>query len=92
MDGPRDHRTKGRKLKQDKYMVSLICEISDMIHMNLSTKQEQTLRHREQTWGCQGEEAGGLGLTDANYHYRIDQQWGPTLLHRELYSISCTKA
>ena len=55
-------------------MVSLICEISDMIHMNLSTKQEQTLRHREQTWDCQGEEAGGLGLTDANYHYRIDQQ------------------
>ena len=34
-------------------MVSLICEISDMIHMNLSTKQERTLRHREQTWGCQ---------------------------------------
>ena len=59
-------------------MVSLICEISDMIHMNLSTKQERTLRHREQTWGCQGEagegQTGGLGLTDADYHYRIDQQ------------------
>ena len=27
--------------------------------MNLSTKQKQTQGHREQPWGCQGEEAGG---------------------------------
>ena len=29
--------------------------------MNLSTKQEQTHRHREQTCGCQGGEGGGRG-------------------------------
>ena len=40
--------------------------------MNLSTKQKQTQRHREQTGGCQGgEEVGegwipGLGLADAS--------------------------
>ena len=40
--------------------------------MNLSTKQKQTHRHREQTCGCQGGVGGGwignLGLTDANYY------------------------
>ena len=42
--------------------------------MNLSTKQRQTHRHREQTCGCQGGEglveawSGGLGLADANYY------------------------
>ena len=40
--------------------------------MNLSTKQKQTHRHREQTWGCQGGGEVGeewfrsLGLADAN--------------------------
>ena len=40
--------------------------------MNLSTKQKQTHRDREQTCGCQGEERVGdgrtesLGLVDAN--------------------------
>ena len=44
-----------------------------MAQMNLSTKQKQTHRHREQTCVCQG--GGGstegwtesLGLADANY-------------------------
>ena len=41
--------------------------------MNLSMKQKQTHRHREQTWVCQKvamEERwiGSLGLADANYH------------------------
>ena len=42
--------------------------------MNLSMKQKQTHRHREQTCGCQGEEGvgegwtGSLGLVDANYY------------------------
>ena len=33
--------------------------------MNLLTKQKQTHRHREQTWGCQegeGKEWDGLGV------------------------------
>ena len=41
--------------------------------MNLSTKQKQTQRHREQICGCQGREGwggwtGSLGLEDANYY------------------------
>ena len=41
--------------------------------MNISTKQKQTHRRKEQTCGCQGEEGmkegriGGLELADANY-------------------------
>ena len=42
--------------------------------MNLSAKQKQTHRHRNQTCGCQGEERGGerwtesLDLVDASYY------------------------
>ena len=42
--------------------------------MNLSTKQKQTHRHREQTCGFQGGKGvgegwtGSLGLVDANYY------------------------
>ena len=45
-----------------------------MTQINLSTKQKQTHRHREQTCGCQGggevEEVwiGSFGLTNANYY------------------------
>ena len=42
-----------------------------MTQSNLSTKQKQTQRHREQACGCQGVGGGGekhwgLGLADAN--------------------------
>ena len=42
--------------------------------MNLSMKQKQTHRHREQTCGCQGVREvgegrnGNLGLAEANYY------------------------
>ena len=42
--------------------------------MNLSTKQKQTHRHRDQTCGCQGGGGeregwtGNLELVDANYY------------------------
>ena len=56
-----------------------------MTQMNLSMKRKQTHRHREQTFGSQGE--GGweewtrsLGLVDTNYFiYRMDEQQGPTV-------------
>ena len=44
----------------------------NMTQVNLSVKQKQTHRHREQTCGCQGGESGGegrigtLGLAGAN--------------------------
>ena len=42
-----------------------------MIQMNLSRKQKQTHRHREQNYGCQGEGwgeewIGSLGSADVN--------------------------
>ena len=42
--------------------------------MNLSTKQKETHRHGEETYGCQGVGGKGvgwtgiLGLRDANYY------------------------
>ena len=55
-----------------------------MTQTNLSTKQKQTHRHREQTCGFL--EGGGGGerrtgssrLVDANY-FRMDKQQGPTV-------------
>ena len=47
--------------------------------MNLSIKQKQTHRYREQTCGCQGGEGAGeswtgsLGVADANYYIYIEQ-------------------
>ena len=43
-----------QKKKDKYYMLSLICGIKNMVQMNLSTKQEQIHKHREQTCGCQG--------------------------------------
>jgi len=37
-------------------MISLICGIQNMTQRNLSTKQKQTHKHREQTHGYQREE------------------------------------
>ena len=61
--------------------------------MNISMKQKQTHRHREQTCGCQG--GGGredkLGVWDQQIQttiYKVDKRQGPTVQHRELYSIS----
>ena len=44
-----------------------------MAQMDLSTKQKQMYRHREQTRGCQGGVVGegwtaSLGLVHANYY------------------------
>ena len=53
--------------EKDKYhRLSLACEIENVAQMNLSTKQKQTHRHREQTCGCQGmgKELDGLGVWD----------------------------
>ena len=41
--------------EKDKYnMISLICGIYSMTQINLSTKQNQICKHREQTCGWQG--------------------------------------
>ena len=82
--------------EKDIYCIPLICGIQNMTQMNLSMKQKQTHRQGEQTCGCQwrggrrrGWEVGSLGLADASYIYRTNKQQGPTVQHRELYSVSC---
>ena len=53
--------------EKDKYhMISLICGVQNMTQMNISTKQKQTYRYREQTCGCHGGQWGrkGLGVRD----------------------------
>ena len=64
--------------------------------MNLPMKQKQNQGHTEETGGCQGGEGGrvGWGVWDQQMQtgiYRMDKQQGPTVEHRELYSISCDK-
>ena len=70
-----------------------------MTQINVSMKEKQTHRQREQTCGCQegGREEGG---TDWEFEvsrrpllhliYRADKQQGPTG-DRELHSIPCNK-
>ena len=38
-----------------------MCHLNDTTQMNLSMKQKQTHRQREQACGCQEREAGGTG-------------------------------
>ena len=64
--------------------------------MNLFTKQKQTHRHKEQTWGCLGGQwrRDGLGVWDQQMQTitnRMDKQQGPTVQQRELYSMTCDK-
>ena len=56
-----------------------------MTQINLSMKQKQTHRHREQTSGCQGGREMGEGWIGSlrwqmqTIIYRMDKQQGPTL-------------
>ena len=65
--------------------------------MNLFIKQKQTYRHRKQTYGYQRGKAEGrdkLGVWDQEIQtiiYTINEQQGPTLQHRAIYSITCNK-
>ena len=63
--------------------------------MNLSTKQEQTHRLGEQIYSYQGQKVGWkgrLGVWDGHVHtavFNMDNQQGPTVWHRELFSVLC---
>lgn len=63
-----------------------------MAHLNLSRKQRETRRQREQGRGGKGKGwTGNLGLVYANYLYTMDKQQGPTVWHRALYATSWDK-
>ena len=51
-----------QKEKEKESVVPLICGIYNTTQMNMSMKQKQPHRHREQIWGCQG--GGGWGGMD----------------------------
>ena len=61
--------------------------------MNLNKKQKQTYRHRKQTYGYKRGSGGGIDQElRRNIHtttYKIDNQQGPSIQHKELYSIFC---
>ena len=58
--------------------------------MNVYAKQKQNHRHRKQAYAYQKGEGWGedkLGVWDQHIHttiYKIDNQQGPTIQHREL--------
>ena len=59
--------------------------------MSLFKKQKQTHRYRKQTYGYQ-RRRGRLGVWDCHVYtamFKIDNQQGPTLQHREFCSIFC---
>ena len=64
-----------------------------MTQINLSMKQKQNHRHREETGGCQGgvKLGEGWGEQMQAFIYRMDKRQGPAVQHRELYSISYDK-
>ena len=84
--------------QKDKYhMITPICGIQNTAQMNLSTQQRQTHRHREQTHGYKRGGPWGrdrLGVCAQQMQtitYRMDEERGPNVQHKELYSISWDK-
>ena len=64
MDGPGDYHTKWSKSDRERqisYDIAYMWNLKKMIKMNLYTKQKQTHRLREWTYGTKGERwRGGL--------------------------------
>ena len=96
MDGPRDYHTKGSKSERGRqipyditYMWNLKYDTNQHIYETKTDSQIQ----RTDLWLPRVREGrnGSLGLAEANYVYGMDKLQGPTVQHRELYSISCDK-
>ena len=88
MDEPGDHHTKWSKSDRERqisYDIVYMQNLKNMIQMNLFTKQKQTNRFREWTYGYQGGRVEGrnrLGVWDWQVHtaiFKIDNQQGPTV-------------
>ena len=77
MGGPGDYHTKWSKSDRERqisYDITYMQNILKMIQMNLSTKQKQTHRPREWTYGYQGGRGKGrdrLGVWDWHAHTAI---------------------
>ena len=88
MDRPGDYHTKWSKSDRERqiYVVAYMRNLKKkIIQMNLFTKQKQTHRLREPTYGYQGRRVGGrdrVGVWDWHVHtavFKIDNQKGPTV-------------
>lgn len=80
MDGEILIRGEVHQTEKDKHcMISLVCGIENMTQGDLSRKQKQTHRCREQTCGCRGSggRTGRLGSAGANGVYGIRLTTGP---------------
>ena len=79
--------------EKDKYMVSLTCGIK--YDTNEPVYKTEIDSQRTDLWlPGEGMAESGLGVWDLQMRtitYRMDKQQGPTVQHRELYSISCDK-
>lgn len=68
MDATRDYHTKRSKSeRQIPYAITYV--VSIMTQMNISMKEKETHRHREQTHGCQG--GGGVGERRMGVNVRL---------------------
>ena len=81
MDAARDYHTKWSKPERERQIPYDITSIWNLKYdTNLSTKQKQSHRHREQTCGCQEAEGveegrtGNLGLAEVTIIYRINNK------------------
>ena len=52
MDATRDYHTQKSKSERESQISYAITSMWNMTKMKLPTKQKQTHRHREHTWGC----------------------------------------
>ena len=100
MDGPRDYHTKWSKSERERqipygitYMWNLKYDTNELIYERETDSQTQ----RTDLWlprarGPGGRDGVGVwGLQMQTIIYIMDKQQGPTVQHRELYSISCDK-
>ena len=58
MDGPRNYHNKQSKSEREKQVPYNITYTWNIKQMNISAKRKQIHRHRQQTYGCQGEVVG----------------------------------
>ena len=88
MDGPGDCHTewsKSDRERQVSYDIAYMWNLKKMIQMNIFTKQKQTHRLREWTYGYQWGRMGGrdrLEVWDWHVHtaiFKTDNQQGPTV-------------
>ena len=98
MEGPRDYHTKQNKSERERqisydntYVRNIKYNMNDLIYKAETDSQTQ----KANLWLPKGKAGRDkLGVSDQRIQttiYKIDKQQGPTVQHRELYSISCNK-